>query len=83
MYPTYVIKATARAVCSCGTVTTIYTDTWPSGQTQTPHYYNSGDTNQLIHPSISAVWNIMHECSNHTLHEGEAQGLYVVLVGVY
>ena len=22
--------------------------------------------------------NIMHECSNHIQHEGEAQGLYVV-----
>ena len=28
--------------------------------------------------SISAVWNIMHECSNHIQHEGKAQGLYVV-----
>ena len=27
---------------------------------------------------LSAVWDIMHECSNHIQHEGEARGLYMV-----
>ena len=29
--------------------------------------------------STSAVWNIMHKCSNHIQHEGEARGLCVVM----